>query len=752
MLLVGTVVVVVTAYIRARKTVKPIGVVRAKPALPGKVTTVIEGYKYVRTDEKGRETLRLFAARDTAYEDGRHELEKIDLTAFSEDGKNARITAERGEYQLEGGEMTFMGNVKIASSEGLEVASESMKYFQKEQIATTEVAVQFRKGEIAGSSIGAEVNARAHTLALRRDARLVSALPADPKSRKPVPPVEIRSDRATYAELDGVVRFEGNAQTVQGERTARADGMTGVIDLQTKKLTRVEMRGNSFLQSLEKGKASEVRARDMDFHFDEEQRLKAASADGGVRALSLEKDAPREILAERMLAEYRPTEKGSELQTVTTQGRTTMRLEVAEGAPNARTVTERVLEADGVQASFREDGKNLARAEAGGNAMLTVTPRAVTPKSEIRRLRAARFTVDFFPTGNAIRTFLADGNAVADFEPMAPAPKGSAAPRKKTISGKKMTAQFAEPTQEIADLTVEGDAKLVEGDRNATAARAVYAGATQIVALRGKPQLWDLNSRANAEEIDANLDTGESDLRGRVRTTWFSRETTGGAAPFKKNKAPVTIASDQARVRHNEGAARYVGNVRAWQDSDFIRADNLELDKGERTMTAWGGAQSAFYEFEREVEKNRRETVPVFTTSDRIVYTDANRTAHYEGDVKIRQGTDRIDAAAADVLLDENNRLVSLTADRNVVLTQPGRRAAGDRVVYTAANDTAILTGNPAELQEQERAATSKSPKLTLHLRDARIEANDISDASEGASDGKSNAKRRVRTTHRIRN
>ncbi|MGH9803517.1 MAG: LptA/OstA family protein, partial [Blastocatellia bacterium] len=409
---------------------------------------------------------------------------------------------------------------------------------------------------------------------------------------------------------------------------------------------------------------------------------------------------------------------------------------------------ERVIEADAVSAAFREDGVNMARAEAAGNAVLTITPKTIKPKSDRQRLRAAKFTADFFEKGNAIKTFLADGSAIAEFEPLDQKAKRS----KRTVTGKKLTANLIEQTQDIDDLTVEGGAKFVESpaegskasERNATADRAVYSASNQTVAMRGKPLLWDSSSRANADEIDANVETGESFLRGKVRTTYYSREKTGGAAPFKKGKAPVTIASDHAVVKHGEGAARYTGNVRAWQDNDFIRADNMELDNGEKMLTAWGNAQSAFYDFEREVEKNRKEIVPVFATADKIVYTDANHTAHYEGTVKIKQGSDQIDSAVADAVMDEQHKLVRLTASNNVVVTQPQRRATGDQVVYTAADDTAILTaaaGKMAMVEDREREAVTKSEKLTLHLRDARIEAG-----------SESGSKKRVKTTHRIQN
>ena len=755
-LLVATIAIIVTAFIRARRRPIPPGPIKAEARLKANVTSRVEGYESVVMDDKGREKYRLRAAVDTAFDDGRHEMEKVDLTAFGEiqkDGKpkTVRITSERGEYTPAQNLVTFEKNVIVTSSDGLEVTSEKLNYDQKTEIASTDVAVQFKHGEINGSSVGAQLYAKEHLLNLWKEARIVATPttpdPKDPK-KKNGQPVEMRSDKASYAELQGVARFDGNANITQGEKLARADLITGIVNPQTKKLDRVEMRGNSFLKSQEKTRTSELQARDMDFYFDEVQHLKQAVARGSAKATSLEKDSPREISAEQIDAYYLPGEKESLLQSVVTQGRTTMKIEVSEGAANAKEVSERVIEADAVNAVFREDGVNMARADADGNAVLTITPKTIKPKSDRQRLRAAKFTAEFFPKGNAIKTFLADGNAVADFEPMEQKSKRS----KRSVTGKKLTANLVELTQDIDNLTVEGGAKFVENfpagskesDRNATADRAVYTASNQIVAMRGKPLLWDSSSRANADEIDANVETGESFLRGRVRTTYFSREKTGGAAPFKKDKAPVTIASDKAAVKHNEGAARYTGNVRAWQDNDFIRADNMELDNGEKMLTAWGNAQSAFYDFEREVEKNRKEVVPVFAAADKIVYTDANHTAHYEGTVKIKQGTDQIDAAVADAVMDDQHKLVQLTASNNVVMTQPQRRATGDQVVYTAANDTAILTaaaGKLAMVEDREREAVTKSEKLTLHLRDARIEAG-----------SESGSKKRVKTTHRIQN
>jgi LPS export ABC transporter protein LptC/lipopolysaccharide transport protein LptA len=751
LVLIVAVVVIVAAFIRARRNAPQPSFEKGPPVLSGKVVSIIEGYKYTQSDPKtGREKFRMLAARDVAYEDGRHELEKVDLTAVFdiERGKSLRVVSDRGVYLRDQSTVTFSGNVRMRSSDGLEVTTESITYEQQNNIARTETPVQFRHEEISGSSVGAALRPKDHVLTLPQSAHVVIAN-SDP-NKKDTQPVEIRGDRAEYVEKDGTVKFESNVNVTQGERQGRADLATGFVNTQTKKIERIEMRGNSRLESREKGKASEAQSRDMDFFFDEARRLKNSAAYGAARVRSLEPDSPREITAERIDVTYKPNEKGSVMQLINAQGRAVMRLEAVLGSAKEGDWSERVIEADAMQASLRDDGKNLARAEAAGNAVMTVTPKRITPSSEKKTLRAPKFVADFFETGNAIKTFVAEPNPVAEFDPMQPEVKdkdkdATAKRSKRILSGKKMTANFSQQTQDVNDMTVDGDAKFTEGERVAVAARGVYTASNQTVAMRGKPQLWDSTLRASADEIDTNVGVSESELRGRARTTYFNRDSTGGAAPFKNRKQPVTVASDRALVKHNEGAARYIGDARAWQGEDFVRAEYIEIDKGERTMTAWNNARSTFYDFEREVEKGRKEVVPVFASSDRIIYTDANRTTHYEGSVKIRQGTDQIDSATADVLMDEENKLISMTASKDVVMTQPARRATGDQVVYTVATDTAILTGNFAVVEDHERDAVTKSPKLTLHLRDARIEANDDNNGGSGA-------KRRVRTTHRIQN
>ncbi len=126
--------------------------------------------------------------------------------------------------------------------------------------------------------------------------------------------------------------------------------------------------------------------------------------------------------------------------------------------------------------------------------------------------------------------------------------------------------------------------------------------------------------------------------------------------------------------------AIYTGNARAWQDDNFVRGDKLTIYVNEKKMDADGRVQSQIYNARRKTE-GALSTVPVFATGDSMTYSDPNRILHYEGNVDIRQGTDRITSGVADVyLLKQTSEVEKTIAQRNVVLTQPNRKGTGDWV------------------------------------------------------------------------
>jgi lipopolysaccharide export system protein LptA len=315
--------------------------------------------------------------------------------------------------------------------------------------------------------------------------------------------------------------------------------------------------------------------------------------------------------------------------------------------------------------------------------------------------------------------------------------------RQRTLTAQKMTAHFSRVTSALDRVEATGDAKFNELDRHGQSDLMTYTGGDGVVKLRGgEPVVWDARARLKATEIDSDTVNKVSYARGKVLTTYYSQEQTGGAAPFKNTKSPVLIASNAAEFQHEAQVGVYTGNARAWQDDNFVKADRLVLRNQQKRMEGDGNVQSALYQARRKEANGERVVVPVFATSRSMTYSDTERLLHYAGDVDIRQGTDRITSEVSDVYLRKETYEVERTvSQRSVVVTQPGRKGTGDRGEYTAADEVVVLTGNPARVEDAEQGS-SEGRRFTVHLRENRV-------VSDGGPSPQSTG--RVRTTHRIK-
>jgi lipopolysaccharide export system protein LptA len=125
-----------------------------------------------------------------------------------------------------------------------------------------------------------------------------------------------------------------------------------------------------------------------------------------------------------------------------------------------------------------------------------------------------------------------------------------------------------------------------------------------------------------------------------------------------------------------------------------------------------------------------------------MFYSEDERVLHYEGSVDIKQDTDRIRSAVADVyLLKDTNEVEKTIADRDVILTQPGRQGTGNWAQYTAADETVVLKGSPARVDDTEHGS-NEGARLTVYLRESRVVADDTRGTQSPG---------RVRSTHKVR-
>ncbi len=543
-------------------------------------------------------------------------------------------------------------------------------------------------------------------------------------------PTRIRSESALLEKKEHRITFDGNAIVTQEADELRADRMVSYADA-SNHIERIEARGSAYLKQAEK---AEIKAPDMDFFFGESHQLARAVALRGASTRSLGPEPIREASADTIEATFSQGAQANAVETITAQVNAVMKIHAPAPASNDANPAARQLTADTVTMQFFPDGKNIKHAEAAGKAVMTVTPVRAESRADKKTLRAPRMEALFFEGGNRVKTFNATEGVRVEIE--ATIPDGH--PLRVTTS-KSARADFLEDSQDIGRLSQEGNFKYNEGDQNAVAESAVYDGQKEILDLRGKrPMVWDAKSRTQADEIDYNRQRDETHARGDVRTTYYSRETTNNSTPFKNTKSPIFVTAERADAQNKEGVAVYTINARGWQDDNFIKADRIELYQDDKRMVATGNVESALYQTKQETSPGKREVVPGFATAERMTYSDTDRKIHYEGAVKARQGTDRIEASSVDVyLMQETNEVDHLNADGNVVLTQPGRRGVGDKLAYTSEDGRAVLTGKSARVDDVEKGVTMGS-QLTFYSRDDRISVEN----QQGTG--------RVRSTHRL--
>lgn len=729
------------SYYRLRNN-KPFRLKSETPALSKEITGIIEGYEQ-RVTKGDRLYMLLKATRDITYSDGHHELEAVSLSVYPPEGdKPDQISAARAVYDQKNSVISFVGNVKIETKDALKVNTESLSYNQATEVALTEVPMTFTRENVSGQATGAVVEAKNKKLELKKDVQITVAPEVLRESQVKATssrsrPVTIRSAQATFEQASMKLTFSGNVIVEQDRDVMSGDTLFATLNEQ-KRLQKVELRGNSYLRSMEEGRAADVNSVDMDFFLDKDQRLERALAMRDARAKSLDADAEMQATAANLIeVTFQAQGDRSLLRQLRTEGRSVINLSAPKSKANDPRAAHKRLSADSVKLFWRVTGRDLEKAEALGNAELFVDPAVKSAYSDRKTLTAPRFDCDFFEIGNLAKAFIATGGAKAVVEPTQPSDqKGT-----RTLTSQTITAIFIRETQDVERLDASGNAKFNENDRNGVAANISYIAGEEMVRMRGgEPTVWDSRARTKAIELDSNLRDEVSYSRGKTATTYYSQEQTNGATPFSKVKSPVYVVSDRGEFHHQSGVAIYTGNARAWQDDNFVRADKLTIYVNDKKMDAVGRVQSAVYNAKRRVG-GTSSTAPVFASADSMSYSEANRVLHYESDVDIRTATDRVTSGVADVFLSRENSEVEKTiAEKNVVLTQPGRKGVGDWMQYTTTDEVAVLKGNPARVEDTEKGST-EGGRLTVYMREGRVIADDVRGPQSPG---------RVRSTHKV--
>jgi lipopolysaccharide export system protein LptA len=286
----------------------------------------------------------------------------------------------------------------------------------------------------------------------------------------------------------------------------------------------------------------------------------------------------------------------------------------------------------------------------------------------------------------------------------------------------------------------EPSAKPDTGGRAMFADKATYTPADEILVLNGSPRAIDGGTTTTADVIRLNRQSGEAFADGNVKTTYSDLKPQPNGALLAASD-PVHVTSLHMTSHQQPGVAHYTGNVRLWQTANVVRSPMIDFDQQNRTIVAHADtAQSVSSLFVQQGQDGK--LTPVDVTADKLTYVDAERRARYTGNVLVKSPTGTVSAEQVDVYLkpadntdsgkppttakavlpgsEGPSRIDHMIAIGKVVVTEPNRRAVGDRLVYTADDSKYYLTGKHASIFDAEHGQIW-GDSLTFYSRDDRV-------------------------------
>jgi lipopolysaccharide export system protein LptA len=331
-------------------------------------------------------------------------------------------------------------------------------------------------------------------------------------------------------------------------------------------------------------------------------------------------------------------------------------------------------------------------------------------------------------------------------------------------------------------------------EERATAERAVFDGELERTTLTGTVQVSNGTSVLWADRVVTEQQTGDVAADGSVKASY------GQAG---SSDEPVHVLAARAELKHESQIATFHGTAgtpaRLWQGASQVDAPVLQFEQKQRRLLAHGEGQGAPMSVHTvlvsggssgssaKTDGARPKVAPgkligggkadvVRVVSRELVYSDEARKAEFTGGVEVESrdgsmrgqevvvylqpaGTGRGSSAnggkedgvkTSTASAAGGSGFMAGSVERMVMsghidMEQPGRRATGEQLVYTASDGLFVLTGIPTVLPKvtDDQRGTVTGTSLRFHSGDDNVVV------SNGGENG---AGQRVRTETRVKN
>ena len=711
----------------------------------------------VSKSEQGRTLFTMQASKAVQFKQGGHaELHDVQITLYGSD--SSRFDQIRGaafEYDQASGNVIAKGEVQmdLQSNPGgllnpdqspprdlrnpIHLKTSGLVFNQNSGDAYTKERVDFDLPQGSGSAMGVRYVAKTNLLTLQSQVHLTLG---------GVAASTIDAARATVTKDPHLVVLD-HPHLQSGVRQCDADEATLFLRPDNT-LDRVLARGNVLVsansaQLAATSQASEARSEQLELIMAKQQALlRTAIFSGDVRfhvaraesliddgrpgpssqgkdpnlAIQTAKEWPMQGKAGHVVLDF----SGKNLLTKAHAEDHVRLIQHQNPASSSASSQDLELTASGIDFFLTKKQSRLDRAETSGAAQIAIRP--TTGAGPQTLITAARFDAHFDALGQLTSVHGAPDAHIVSQNPGQP----------DRVSTSRVLVATFQPGSGIQNIVQQGSVAYVDGERKAWGDRARYIPNDQLLLLTGSPRVTDGGMTTTANSMRLNRATGDAYAEGNVKTTYSDLKPQPNGA-LLSSSSPIHVTARSMNVRGTSAIALYAGEARLWQDAKIVEAQSIEFDRDHRSMIALGSdaskTVSTILVGRSEVNESGKPTL-IAITSARLVYADDDRKAHFEGDVIAKASDATITATRMDAFLQargpanqplsEAGKLEKIVAQDQVVITQPQRRATGDRLIYTASDDKFVLTGGPPSIFDAEHGQIT-GVSLTFFRRDDRV-------------------------------
>ena len=609
------------------------------------------------------------AERQVSYADGTNRLEVVTITIEREDGRDFIITGREAEVGETETQVVVTGDVRMRASDGLVVTTEHATYDDRTGVLQAPAFVEFSRGRLSGSGVGAIYNEDRDRLRLLDQAHVTLGEGTGGRAEVTSGSASLTRD-AHFMEFRRRVRIDQDGQTTTANQAiAYFDAVSGAIEM-------AELRGEARMTGTSgtPGVIDHMRARDINLTYDESSGLLQHATLAGRASVGI--TGPTPDADQRIAGGWIDAALAPDGATVTNlSARERVEVDLPGGAERAaRRVTAASMEGRG------DDVSGLTAAEFDGGV-------------EYRELRSEANTGEDLVTRAARLTTALGGSLSA-----------------------------------MAEAHFVGNVRFQDGGEEGTASDALYDLQTGIIRLSrnspgdARPRVVDSRTSIEADSIDLAVTGSGMQALGNVRSVMTAADATGeGSADT--GRMPGLFSSDEpayvtgGQLAHDPvlGVTTYTGNARLWQGDTAVQANQIELHGSTGDLKALGAARSSFILEQLNEETQLLEEVPTIASGGSMLYEDALRRAAYTLNAHVNGPQGDLTGGRIELYLgDAQRELERVESYEQVKLLLTDRTATGMQLTYFTADGRYVMNGAPVQILEELDAECRETRGKTL--------------------------------------